>query len=135
MSVPVDLRVLCRRLASTPVGDLPGLCPVLVSHVLRCSGPLSAPLEPKNKEGVNESSMLVNKFRTQINTLLNGKTPQGRFVAVVLIKSVIDVGGWECLRISGTWVRGLLSVLQVCVLFLHYLKPLHALTHYRNRIQ
>ncbi|KAL1843404.1 hypothetical protein VTJ49DRAFT_1754 [Mycothermus thermophilus] len=112
MDAPPDLRVLCRRLASTPVDDLPRLCPVLVSHVLRCGGPLSAPLDSKPKDKSSDTTVLVHKLRTHITTLLTGKSPAGRFVAVFLVKAVIDVGGWETLRASAPWLRGLIGVLN-----------------------
>ncbi|KAK3296080.1 rRNA processing/ribosome biogenesis-domain-containing protein [Chaetomium fimeti] len=113
MAAPPDLKVLCRRLASTPVDDLPRLCPLLVNHVLRCGGPLSAPQDAnKAKDKSSETPMLVHKLRTHITTLLNGKSPAGRFAAVCLIKAVIDVGGWESLRASDPWLRGLIGVLQ-----------------------
>lgn len=113
MSLPVDLRVLCGRLASTAPTDLLPICPILVNHVLRCGGPLSAPHDSAKKDSSSESSMLVHKLKTHINTLLNGRTSQGRFAAIVLIKAVVDVGGWECLRTSEPWVRGLITDLSV----------------------
>lgn len=113
MSLPPDLRVLVRRLASTSPDDLPRICPTLINHVIRCAGPLSAPHELKPKEGSSETSVLVHKFKTHISSLLNGRSPGGRFAAVILVKAVIDVGGWECLRLSEPWVRGLISVLRV----------------------
>jgi hypothetical protein len=115
MAAPPDLKVLCRRLASTPVDDLPRLCPLLVNHVLRCGGPLSAAQDAnKAKDKSSETPMLVHKLRTHITTLLTGKSPAGRFTAVCLVKAVIDVGGWESLRASDAWLRGLIGVLQVC---------------------
>lgn len=113
MSIPPELQVLCRRLVSTPVEDLPRLCPVLVSHVLRCGGPLSAVPEPKAKDKASEAPILVHKLRTHITTLLTGRSASGRFAAVCLVKAVIDVGGWESLRASEPWIRGLISILQV----------------------
>ncbi|KAB5558582.1 rRNA processing/ribosome biogenesis-domain-containing protein [Coniochaeta sp. 2T2.1] len=112
MSLPPDLRVLCRRLASTNPDELPRLCPVLVNHLLRCGPVLSAPHEAKTKDTSSDVVVHIHKLKTQINTLLNGKSNNGRFTAVVLIKAMVDVGGWECLRISEPWVRGLLSILQ-----------------------
>ncbi|KAK0748685.1 rRNA processing/ribosome biogenesis-domain-containing protein [Apiosordaria backusii] len=110
---PSDLRVLVRRLASTPADQLPRLCPVLVGHVLRCGGPLSAsPDAGKGKDKGAETPMLVHKLRTHITTLLTGRNASGRFAAVCLIKAVVDVGGWEGLRAADPWVRGLISVAQ-----------------------
>jgi pre-rRNA-processing protein RIX1 len=74
---------------------------------------LSAPHEAKTKDNRSEAALQVHKLKTQINSLLNGKSHNGRFAAVVLIKAVVDVGGWECLRLSEPWVRGLLSIIQV----------------------
>ncbi|KAK4043226.1 rRNA processing/ribosome biogenesis-domain-containing protein [Parachaetomium inaequale] len=110
MTAPPDLRVLCRRLTAAPADDLPRLCPLLVSHVLRCGAPLSAPQDAKNKS--SETPMLVHKLRTHITTLLTGRNASGRFAAVCLIKAVIDVGGWESLRASDPWLKGLIGVLQ-----------------------
>ncbi|CRJ98691.1 hypothetical protein BN1708_009482 [Verticillium longisporum] len=112
MSLPPDLRVLCRRLTSTPPAQLPHSIPAFTGHVLRCRDVLSTPHDPKSKDGANEAYMLVHKLKTIITTLLNGKSAAGRFTGVTLVKAVVDVGGWECLRESGPWVRSLLSILQ-----------------------
>lgn len=112
MSLPPDLRVLCRKLTAASPTDLPALCPVLVGHILRCGEPLSASSEQQGKSNANEATVLVHKLKTQINTLIQGKTPQGRFAGTVLAKAVIDVGGWESLRTAEPWVRGLLSLLN-----------------------
>ncbi|EGO57751.1 hypothetical protein NEUTE1DRAFT_81610 [Neurospora tetrasperma FGSC 2508] len=108
---PPDLRVLCRRLASTPVDDLPHICPLLVSHVLRCGEVLSAVPETKAKDKSSETATLVHRLRTHITTLLAGKSASGRFAAVFLVKAVVDVGGWESLRASDVWIRGLIGIL------------------------
>ncbi|KAK2064197.1 hypothetical protein LY76DRAFT_114599 [Colletotrichum caudatum] len=112
MSLPPDLKVLCRRLTSTPPAQLPHSIPAFINHVLRCKDVLSAPQDPKSTSGSSEASTLVHKLRTIITTLLNGKSAMGRFTGATLVKAVIDVGGWECLKESGNWVRGLLAMLQ-----------------------
>jgi len=76
---------------------------------------LSAPHESKTKNDSSDVAVHVHRLKTQINTLLNGKNNNGRFAAVVLIKAMVDVGGWECLRLSLPWVQGLLSIIQVRV--------------------
>lgn len=113
MSLPPDLRVLCRRLTSTPPSQLPYSLPAFINHVLRCKHVLSMSHDPKAKDASSEASMLVHKLKTIIKTLLNGKTAAGRFTGAALAKAVVDVGGWECLRESGPWVRGMLNILQV----------------------
>ncbi|KUI64970.1 Pre-rRNA-processing protein rix1 [Cytospora mali] len=113
MSLPPDLQVLCRRLTSTDPADLPALCPSLISHVHRCKAILSQPTDQKLKDGSPEASVLVHKLRTHLTTLLNnGRSQPGRFAAAILIKAIIDVGGWESLRTSEAWVRGLLTIVQ-----------------------
>jgi pre-rRNA-processing protein RIX1 len=57
--------------------------------------------------------VLVHKLKTQVSALLFGKSTEGRFAAVVLIKAIVAVGGWEVLRVVESWVKGLLSVLGV----------------------
>ncbi|KAK0753339.1 rRNA processing/ribosome biogenesis-domain-containing protein [Schizothecium vesticola] len=91
MSVPPELRVVCRRLTSAPVDDLPRICPTLVSHVLRCGGALSATPDAKTKDKTSETTLLLHKLRTHITTLLTGRKPSGRFAAICLIKAIIDV--------------------------------------------
>ncbi|CAK7564496.1 MAG: hypothetical protein SEPTF4163_002390 [Sporothrix epigloea] len=112
MSLSPDLRLLSRKLAATSPVDLPPLCPILVGHILRCGELLSTSVEHQGKSNASEASVHVHKLKTQIVTLLLGKTPQGRYAGIVLAKAVVDVGGWESLRTAEPWVRGLLSLLQ-----------------------
>ncbi|KAI1450842.1 hypothetical protein F5Y02DRAFT_366073 [Annulohypoxylon stygium] len=111
-SLPPELRSLCRRLTATKAEQLPPLLPSLLKDLLRCQEPLSKAQEAKTSENSSESAVLVHKLKTQISTLLNSRATQGRFVGVALVKCVIETGGWECLRTSELWVRGILSILQ-----------------------
>lgn len=83
--------------------------------MLRCQAPLSSSstVSTKNDATASASSVLVHKLKTQLSTLLNGRSLEGRFTAVVLIKGVVEVGGWEVLQGSESWVRGLLAILGV----------------------
>jgi pre-rRNA-processing protein RIX1 len=80
---------------------------------LRCQIPLSSSAGNGAKADASASSVLIHKLKTQLSTLLNGKSPEGRFTAVVLIKAVVEVGGWEILQGAESWVRGLLSLFGV----------------------
>jgi pre-rRNA-processing protein RIX1 len=113
MFLPAELRLLCHQLSSTPSSQLPNLTPTLVRNVLRCQGPLSSRGNSDTKSDASESSVLVHKLKTQVSALLFGKSTEGRFAAVVLIKAIVAVGGWEVLRVVESWVKGLLSVLGV----------------------
>ncbi|KFA79517.1 hypothetical protein S40288_01066 [Stachybotrys chartarum IBT 40288] len=111
--MPPDLRVLCRKLTSIPPAQLPRALPSLIRHVIRCKDCLAAPHDQKLKTNASESAVLVHTLKTTItNTLLNGRSREGRFAAIGLIKAIIDVGGWEALRGSEPWVQGLLSIIQ-----------------------
>ena len=110
--LPPELRSLCRKLSTAPE-QLPNILPGLLRDVQRCKGPLSAPQDSKTNANSPEAIVLVHQLRKQIDSLLSGKTPQGRFVATALVKAVIETGGWECLRASGPWVVKLLAILQV----------------------
>ena len=100
-------------MSSTPVSELPRLAPTLLRHVSRCQIPLSSPASSAAKADASASTVLVHKLKTQLTTLLNGKSLEGRFVAVVLIKAVVEIGGWEILQGSEPWARGLLALLGV----------------------
>jgi len=113
MSLPPELRVLCFKLSSTAPSDLPRLTPTLLRHVSCCQAPLSSPAGNASQADASASSVLVHKLKTQLSSLLNGKSPEVRFAAVVLIKAVVEIGGWEILHGVEPWVRGLLSILGV----------------------
>lgn len=113
MSLPPELRVLCNQLSTTPTTDLPRLTPVLLRNILRCQVVLSSSAANAAKSDSSTASVLVHKLKTQLSALLTGRTPEGRFTAVVLIKAVVEVGGWEVLRGAESWVRGMISVLGV----------------------
>ncbi|KFG81618.1 hypothetical protein MANI_019386 [Metarhizium anisopliae] len=111
-SPPADLQVLCRKLTSIPQAQLPHALPLLTRHIVRCKDTLAAPQEQKSKDDGSQSAQLVHKFRTSVTTLLKGRDREARFAAIGLVKAIIDVGGWEMLRVSEPWVAGLLSIVQ-----------------------
>ncbi|KXJ94543.1 rRNA processing/ribosome biogenesis-domain-containing protein [Microdochium bolleyi] len=112
VALPAELRSLCRRLTASKPEALLGVLPSLLADVLRCEVPLSKPHESKGVDSAPEASALVHKLKTQITTLLQGRSSAGRFAGVALAKAVVEAGGWECLRTSEPWVRSLLSILQ-----------------------
>lgn len=105
--------MLCNQLSSIPTAQLPQITSLLLRNVLRCQGPLSSPSNNAAKADASEASVLVHKLKTHVSTLLHGKSTEGRFTAIILVKGIIDVGGWEVLRGAEPWVRGLLAILTV----------------------
>ncbi|SPO04478.1 uncharacterized protein DNG_07163 [Cephalotrichum gorgonifer] len=114
MSLPPELRLLCQQLTSPSItpAHLAQSSHVLAQHVLQCGAPLSAPQDQKIRETSSESTVLVHKLKTAVKSLLNDRDHRRRYTGVVLVKAIIDVGGWECLRSSEPWVRGLLTIIQ-----------------------
>lgn len=112
MSIPPELRVLNHQLSTVPTAQLPQITPLLLRNVLRCQGPLSSPSINAAKDGTSETSA-VHTLKNHVSRLLHGKSAEGRFVAIILVKGIIDVGGWEVLREALPWVRGLLGILTV----------------------
>lgn len=133
MSLPPELRMLCYHLSSTTSTDLPSRIPILLRYVNRCQSPLSTYAENGSKSDAAGSSVLVHKLKTQLTTLLNGRSSEERFTAAVLIKAVGEVGGWEVLRGSEPWVRGLLNVLGVSSVFVSSSSKLTILPETRGR--
>ncbi|KZF19124.1 hypothetical protein L228DRAFT_263892 [Xylona heveae TC161] len=121
------LRALTHRLSSIPTKQLPQTLPRLIPILISCKPILSAPASHSQGRDASEAAVLTHKFKTQLTTLLSGKSPEGRWTAVVLIKGTVDIGGWEILRACEPWVRGLLGVLskpdppttkQICIVTL-----------------
>ncbi|KAG8665588.1 hypothetical protein FPOAC2_10665 [Fusarium poae] len=113
-SAPPDLRVLLRKLNAIKDPQLLlHALPSLINHVLHCKEPLSTPADIKGKNGTSEAATIIPKLKLKINSLLIGRTTrESRFVAVALIKTMIDVGGWEVVRECKDWASGLLDVVE-----------------------
>lgn len=58
-------------------------------------------------------NVLIHKLKAQLSALLQDKSPQARYSALILIKATIEVGGWNVLQGSGAWVRAMIANLRV----------------------
>lgn len=103
------LKAATYRISSVPPKQLPAVIPQITALLVPCRPILSSSHNSAAKDA-SESSVLVHKFRTQISTLLQDKSVEGRWSAVVLCKTAIELGGWEMLQKCGPWVRGLLGI-------------------------
>jgi pre-rRNA-processing protein RIX1 len=106
------LRALSFRISSTPTSQLPQHVPAIAASLANCRSLLSSPQVSGTKATSSEASVAIHKYRTLLTTLLQDRTPQGRWCAIVLIKATIEAGGWETLQKSLPWVRGLLGFLN-----------------------
>ncbi len=107
------LRAVTLRLTSTPAKDISHIAPYLAGSLRDCKDVLSSPHNHGAGKAGSETAVLVHKYKNQLSTLLQEKTIEARWTAVVLIKATVEVGGWEVLRGCGAWVRGLLGLLGV----------------------
>lgn len=105
------LRALSFRISSTATAQLPQHVPAIAASLSNCRTLLSS-TQTSNAKTSSEASVAVHKYRTLLSTLLQDRTVQGRWSAIVLIKATIEVGGWETLQKSLSWVRGLLSIMS-----------------------
>ncbi|KAF2854103.1 hypothetical protein T440DRAFT_268347 [Plenodomus tracheiphilus IPT5] len=106
------LKALTFRISSTPTPQLPQHVPAIAAALANCRTLLSSTQASGAKASSSEASVAIHKYRTLISTLLQDRTVQGRWCAIVLVKATIEVGGWETLQKSLPWVRGLLGFLN-----------------------
>ena len=109
------LKVVTLRLAVTSKKQLPRVIPQLANLISNCKELSTASENQKRPRDASGSGVLIHKFKTQISTLLNDKSVESRWSAVVLIKAIVEVGGWEVLQGVGAWTKGLIGILTVCV--------------------
>lgn len=117
------LGAVTQRLASTPTQHLPHIIPFLTTTLISCQTVLSASSNPHTRNDGADANVVVHKYKTQLATLLQDKSVEGRWSAIVLIKATIELGGWETLQGAGVWVRGLIGVLGVCYVMLQVILP------------
>lgn len=111
MTELATLRALTFRISSTPTSQLPQHVPAIAASLANCRTLLSSTQSSGAKASSSEASVAIHKYRTLLSTLLQDRTVQGRWSAIVLIKASIEVGGWETLQKCLPWVRGLLGFL------------------------
>lgn len=107
------LRAAVHQLSTTPTQELPFIATYLASTLGDCGAALSAPENKKASASGNDDSLLVQKLKARITSLLQDRTVEGRWTAVVVVKSIVEAGQWEILRVCESWVRGLLGILGV----------------------
>lgn len=110
-SALTNLRVITQRLTFTPTWQLPNIVVHLANSLTTCKAILAAS-ELRQRNNGSDAAILVHKFKTQLSALLQDRSPEGRWSAIVLIKATVETGGWEVHRGCGPWVRGLLGILS-----------------------
>lgn len=105
-----QLRAATYRISSTPTQQLPHVVPQIAASLANCRDVLAASHE--STKSSNETASLVHRLRTTLSSLLQDRTIEGRWAAVILVKTTLEAGGVELLTKSNGWVRSLLAILK-----------------------
>ncbi|KAJ5665098.1 uncharacterized protein N7477_007546 [Penicillium maclennaniae] len=105
------LRAVTHRLTTTPVDQLPFIASFLATSLSDCAELLSAPQSQKPGKSDSENAVQTHKLKTRLASLLQDRTVEGRWTAVVLVKATVEAGQWEILRGYEPIVRGLIGIL------------------------
>ncbi|PYH42028.1 uncharacterized protein BP01DRAFT_326324 [Aspergillus saccharolyticus JOP 1030-1] len=106
----MSLHAVNHRLTNIPVKQLPPLASSLAASLSNCGELLSTPQSQKSKSE-SDNAVQVHKLMTRLTSLLQDRTVEGRWTAVVLVKALVEAGQWEILRGSEPFVRGLMGIL------------------------
>lgn len=104
------LRAASFRISNASKAELPQVAALTAQSLLSCKDIFTHPDLANQKD--SDAALALHRFNTQITTLLGDRHVEGRWAAVVLIKAAIEAGGWETLKKSIAWVRGLLILLK-----------------------
>ena len=112
------LRSIAATLASVPDASLPPEIPPIISTLYSTPSVLEAVFLRIGNSAKHEPdlSILLHKYKTRISSLLQSRSPQGRWAAVALVKASIEsspeaLGTW-----AKTWVPLVTALLGVCLL-------------------
>ncbi len=106
-----SLRAVTSRLNNTPVKELPHIAYFLASSIQNCADALKSTSGPS--AGKNDDlSLQVHKLKAKISSLLQDRSAEGRFTAIVLVKATVEAGGREILGSCEPWLRALLAILN-----------------------
>lgn len=108
------LRAVTHRLTTTPVQQLPPIASFLATSLSDCGELLSTPQNQKTGKTESENAVQIHKLKTRLASLLQDRSVEGRWTAVVLVKATVEAGQWEVLRGCEPLVRGMMGILAVC---------------------
>ena len=107
------LRVVTQRISNTPTKQLPHIAPILATNIAESKKLFAVPQNGTQSKDDSENTTVVHKLKTQLSALLQDKQPQARYAAVILIKATVEVGGWNVLQGTASWVRGIIGIIGV----------------------
>ncbi|KXG49749.1 Armadillo-like helical [Penicillium griseofulvum] len=105
------LRAITHRLTTTPVEQLPQIASFLATSLSDCAELLSTPQTQKSGKSDSDNAVQIHKLKTRLASLLQDRSVEGRWTAVILVKATVEAGQWEILRGYEPIVRSLISIL------------------------
>ena len=108
-----SLRAVTHRLTATPVQQLPQITSFLATSISDCAELLSTSQSQKSGKNESDTAVQLHKLKTRLASLLQDRSVEGRWTAVVLVKATVEAGQWEVLRGCEPIVRGLIGILAV----------------------
>ncbi|RHZ62336.1 hypothetical protein CDV55_103433 [Aspergillus turcosus] len=105
------LRAVTHRLTTTPVDQLPQIASFLATSLNDCGELLSATQNQKTGKSESDNAVQIHKLKTRLASLLQDRSFEGRWTAVVLVKATVEAGQWEVLRGCEPLVRSLVAIL------------------------
>ena len=102
-----SLRAVTYRISSTPTKQLPPVATQLAGLIWNCKDILSTSLQSQS-----DAASIAHRFKTTITSLLQDRTVEGRWAAVVLTKATIEAGGIATLTKANGWVKSLIAILK-----------------------
>jgi pre-rRNA-processing protein RIX1 len=105
------LRAVSHRLNNTPAKELPHIAYFLASSIQNCADVLKSTSEQSSGKD-DDLTLQIHKLKARITSLLQDRSAEGRFTAVVLVKAIVEAGGREILGSCEPWLRGLLAILS-----------------------
>ncbi|KAF7189867.1 Pre-rRNA-processing protein rix1 [Pseudocercospora fuligena] len=103
------LRAVTYRITTTPSQELPLVVAQISAAIWSCRDLISLPSENKQNR---EKAEILKRFHTRIGSLLQERSIEGRWAAVVLVKATIEAGGLEVLSKCNAWVKTLIGYLK-----------------------
>ncbi|CAG8301688.1 unnamed protein product [Penicillium nalgiovense] len=105
------LRAITHRLTTTPVEQLPSIASFLATSLTDCAELLSTPQTHKSGKSDSDNAVQIHKLKTRLASLLQDRSVEGRWTAVIIVKATVEAGQWEILRGYEPIVRSLISIL------------------------
>lgn len=105
-----SLRALTYRVTSCPPKQLPHITPQIAASLWNCRSILSTSNE--SLKASSDAGQTVNRFRTSVTQLLQARSVEERWVAVVLAKAAIEAAGLELVGKATGWTKNLVAILK-----------------------